>query len=112
VGKPVARLESWLSFRKRGSGLDNKVRARVTVRGRVQGVFFRGEARREALSLGLDGWVRNSPDGIVEAVFEGDRIHVERAIKWCRRGPPGARVDDLDATWEDPRGEEGFKILY
>ena len=92
--------------------MDNKVRARVTVRGRVQGVFFRGEARREALSLGLDGWVRNSPDGIVEAVFEGDRIHVERAIKWCRRGPPGARVDDLDATWEDPRGEEGFKILY
>ena len=78
------------------------------VHGRVQGVFFRMETRDRARSLGLDGWVRNCPDGTVEAVFEGDRARVESMVDWCGRGPAGARVDDVDVKWEEPAGESGF----
>lgn len=85
-------------------------RAHVRVRGSVQGVFFRVEARDRARSLGLAGWVRNEPDGAVEAVFEGERERVESLIEWCRRGPAGARVEDVDVTWEEPQGEEAFSI--
>jgi acylphosphatase len=83
-------------------------RARVVVRGRVQGVFFRAEARGRARSLDLTGWVRNNPDGTVEAVFEGDRGRVESMVEWCRRGPPLADVDDVRVEWEEPSGEDGF----
>jgi acylphosphatase len=83
-------------------------RARVTIRGRVQGVFFRAETRERARSLGLAGWVRNAPDGSVEAVFEGDPEEIESILTWCRRGPALAEVDDVDVAWEEPRGEEGF----
>ena len=86
-------------------------RARVRVRGRVQGVFFRVEARDRARSLGLSGWVRNSPDGTVEAVFEGDRDRVESMVGWCRRGPSGARVEDVDVEWAEAAGERGFTIV-
>jgi len=85
-------------------------RAHVHVRGRVQGVFFRMETRDRARSLGLDGWVRNCPDGAVEAVFEGDRARVESMVGWCGRGPAGARVDDVDVKWEEPAGESGFAV--
>ena len=80
------------------------------IRGRVQGVFFRDETRRRARSLGVAGWVANRPDGAVEAVFEGRREAVESMVDWCRRGPSGARVDDVQMAWEDPRGEEGFAV--
>jgi acylphosphatase len=83
-------------------------RARVVVRGRVQGVFFRAEARGQARSLDLGGWVRNNPDGTVEAVFEGDRDRVESMVDWCRRGPPLADVDDVQVEWEEPSGEDRF----
>jgi acylphosphatase len=83
-------------------------RARVVVRGRVQGVFFRVETRDRARSLGLSGWVRNAPDGSVEAVFEGDRERIESMLAWCRRGPSLAQVDEVQAEWEEPVGEEGF----
>jgi acylphosphatase len=83
-------------------------RARVVVSGRVQGVFFRAEARDRARSLGLAGWVRNNPDGTVEAAFEGDRERVESMIEWCRRGPALAAVDDIDVEWEEPRNDRGF----
>jgi acylphosphatase len=86
----------------------SKARARVTIRGRVQGVFFRAETRDRAHSLGLAGWVRNVPDGSVEAVFEGEREKIESLIAWCRRGPSLAEVDDVQIAWEGPRGEEGF----
>lgn len=92
--------------------LPEKVRARVTVRGTVQGVFFRAETRRMAVGLGLDGWVRNVPDGTVEAVFEGERGRVETAVEWCRRGPPQGRVESADVRMEEPAGESGFSILY
>jgi len=89
-----------------------RVRVRVRVRGRVQGVFFRAETRRMALEAGVAGWVRNVRDGSVEAVFEGDSQAVDAAVEWCRRGPPGARVDHVDVTAEEPAGESGFEISY
>lgn len=82
----------------------------MIVRGRVQGVFFRAETRDRALSLGLGGWVRNNPDGTVEAAFEGDRERVESMVEWCRRGPAHAQVEEVDVTWEEPRGESGFTV--
>jgi acylphosphatase len=83
-------------------------RARVVIQGRVQGVFFRAETRERARSLGLTGWVRNQPDGSVEAVFEGSRDRIESIIGWCRHGPRLAEVDDVSVQWEEPRGEQGF----
>ncbi len=89
------------------------VRARVFVSGRVQGVFFRFETRELARSLGLVGWVRNRGDGRVEAVFEGEREGVERMIEFCRKGPSGARVMNVEVRWEEPTGEfEGFNVRY
>jgi acylphosphatase len=86
----------------------SEARARAVFRGRVQGVFFRAETRDRARSLGLSGWVRNVPDGSVEAVFEGERERIESILDWCRRGPGLAEVEDVDVDWEQPRGEEGF----
>lgn len=85
-------------------------RARVVVRGFVQGVGFRASTRARAVSLGLAGWVRNQGDGSVEAVFEGERDRVESMLDWCRRGPAGARVDDVEASWEQPAGDGGFSV--
>ena len=85
-------------------------RAKVVVHGSVQGVFFRAETRDHARSLGLAGWVRNAPDGTVEAVLEGDDEQVESMVEWCRRGPGGARVEEVEVAWSEPEGEEGFSI--
>jgi acylphosphatase len=82
----------------------------VVVHGSVQGVFFRVETRNRARSLGLAGWVRNRPDGAVEAAFEGDAERVESMIEWCRHGPAGARVDDVEVAWLEPEGEDGYSI--
>jgi acylphosphatase len=81
------------------------VRAHVLVSGKVQGVFFRSETSYEARKRGLNGWVRNLPDGRVEAQFEGEEESVKEIIEFCRRGPPGARVSNVDVTWEDYLGE-------
>jgi acylphosphatase len=86
-------------------------RARVLVRGRVQGVFFRVETRDRARSLGLAGWVRNCPDGTVEAVFEGDSERVQSMVDWCGRGPSGASVDGVDVEWAEPEGEGKFTVV-
>jgi acylphosphatase len=85
-------------------------RAHVRVSGRVQGVFFRAEAQARAESLGVAGWIRNAGDGSVEAVFEGDEERVRSMIDWCRRGPSGARVDDVEVEKEAPTGETGFHV--
>ena len=85
-------------------------RVRVQVRGRVQGVFFRAEARARAESLGVAGWIRNVPDGRVEAVFEGEDEQVESMVEWCRRGPSGAEVEGVDVEREEPVGERGFSV--
>lgn len=85
-------------------------RAEVVVRGAVQGVFFRVEMRDRARSLRIAGWVRNAADGSVEAAFEGQSERVESMVEWCRRGPRGARVDDLEVTWTEVQNEDGFSI--
>ncbi|MBU0649555.1 acylphosphatase [Patescibacteria group bacterium] len=88
-------------------------RARVHVSGRVQGVFYRMNAKKTADSLTLTGWVRNLPDGVVEAVFEGEESKVKKALAWCRRGPENSRVDDVEIGWEKPQGEnKTFQIKY
>ena len=86
-------------------------RVHVRVTGFVQGVCFRAETAERARALGVGGWVRNAPDGAVEAVFEGDEQRVASLVAWCRRGPAGARVDDVAVTWEEPQGERGFQVL-
>lgn len=83
---------------------------RVLVSGRVQGVFFRGTCAERARSLGMAGWVRNLPDGRVEAVFEGPDGLVERMVDWCRHGPDLARVEDLERVVEEPVGERDFRV--
>ena len=86
------------------------IRRRVVVSGRVQGVFFRETARRRALAFGVAGWIRNSPDGSVEAVFEGAEDAVERLVELCREGPRGALVEWVDVIAEEPEGLSGFDI--
>ena len=85
-------------------------RRRVVVQGHVQGVFFRETTRRRALSAGIAGWVRNRPDGTVEAVFEGERDAVDRLVDYVREGPRGARVDWVDVAAEEPEGLSGFHV--
>ena len=90
-----------------------KVRAHVFVEGVVQGVFFRANTREEAGLLGLTGWVRNCWDGRVEAIFEGEREKVEKVILWCKKGPPGALVKNVEVNWEPASDEfDGFSIKY
>jgi acylphosphatase len=88
------------------------VRAHVRISGRVQGVCFRAYTVDEARAAGVAGWVRNTPDGRVEAVFEGDKPAVEAMIAWCRNGPPAARVNGVEVVWGEPKGESGFGIRY
>ena len=90
-----------------------QVRAHVFIEGSVQGVFFRARARDQALRLGLKGWVKNTPDGRVEAVFEGEKAQVERMVDWCHLGPPSARVAGVRVSREEP-GEEfsTFSVKY
>lgn len=84
-------------------------RARVLVSGDVQGVFFRDSTRQQAERLGLAGWVRNLPDGRVEAVFEGPADAVRQAVEWCRTGPDNARVEDVSTQDEEAEGLTGFE---
>jgi acylphosphatase len=90
--------------------MPDRTRARVIVRGHVQGVFFRADARERAQSLGVDGWARNDSDGSLQAVFEGPRDRVDSMVEWCRRGPRGARVDEVEVNWEEPEGLSGFRV--
>lgn len=86
------------------------IRRRVVVQGHVQGVFFRETTRRRALAAGVAGWVRNRPDGTVEAVFEGEREAVERLVAFCEKGPRGAQVDWVDVAAEEPERLDGFHV--
>jgi acylphosphatase len=89
----------------------NRLRARVTISGRVQGVNFRGSTQAQARLNEVEGWVRNLDDGRVEAVFEGAEAAVKRMISWCYTGPRAARVDQVNVEWEQPAGQEhGFQI--
>jgi len=84
-------------------------RVLVTITGRVQGVGFRWGTCERARSLGVSGWVRNEPDGTVSAAFEGEPEQVDTLVAWCRRGPAGARVDDVRVELEAPSGVRGFR---
>ncbi len=85
--------------------VENKARVVVKISGRVQGVYFRKYTELEAQQLGLTGWVRNLPDGRVEAVFEGRKESIQKMIEWCHKGPPAARVQDVSVSWEPFRGD-------
>lgn len=90
-----------------------KARAHIFVSGRVQGVFFRDYTQRCAASLDLTGWVRNLRDGRVEALAEGDKERIRDLVNKLNEGPPLARVDKVDVSWEDYRGEfKYFQITY
>jgi len=90
-----------------------RVRAHVTIGGRVQGVNFRASARERARSAGVGGWVRNLDDGRVEAVFEGPKPAVSRMVSWCYGGPRSARVEKVDVEWERPTGQDSeFRIVW
>ena len=82
-----------------------KHRVHVWIKGRVQGVFFRTYTRDAAQSIGVTGWVRNLPDGRVEAVFEGESDKVERMIEWCREGTPMSRIERVDLLEEVYTGD-------
>jgi acylphosphatase len=84
----------------------------LRVHGRVQGVFFRASAQREAKRLGLTGWVRNRKDQTVELVAEGEETGIKDFIAWAQNGPTGARVDKVDVRWRSFSGDfYDFRIV-
>jgi acylphosphatase len=88
-------------------------RAHVLVSGRVQGVYYRSYAEEKARELSLTGWVRNRPDGKVEAVFEGEQEAVDEIVDWSHKGSPASRVEKVDVAWETPTGEfDDFHVAY
>jgi acylphosphatase len=86
------------------------VRRRVVVHGRVQGVFFRDSVRERARAHAVAGWARNTPDGTVEAVFEGAPDAVERLVRFCETGPRSADVERVEVFEEAPEGLAGFDV--
>jgi acylphosphatase len=93
--------------------MNDLIRVHVVISGRVQGVFFRMETKKKADTCDVCGWVRNRPDGSVEAVFEGERERVEEVLDWCRQGPPAARVDAVETSEQPVTGDcRGFDIAY
>ena len=82
----------------------------VKIRGLVHGVSFRSSMAQLASDLGVRGWVRNMPDGTVEAFLEGDERKVMRVIDWAKFGPPRARVDRLEMEPATPRNHRDFRI--
>ena len=89
---------------------DQRIRRRVVVHGRVQGVFFRDSVRQRAHSRGVHGRVRNLADGSLEAVFEGPPDAVDALVGFCETGPSGARVRHAEVTEETPEGLDGFEV--
>jgi acylphosphatase len=90
--------------------VEQRIRRRVLVSGRVQGVAFRAGTSREAHRLGVEGWVRNRADGRVEAVFEGASSAVAALVAWCGEGPRFARVEEVEVRDEAPEGLTGFEL--
>lgn len=88
-------------------------RLHIVIEGIVQGVFFRASTIEESSKLGLTGWVKNCSDGRVEAVFEGETDKIEQIVEWCKKGPPGAVVRNVETVWERATGEyDSFTIKY
>jgi acylphosphatase len=92
--------------------MDN-IRVRLFIKGRVQGVWFRDSTRQEAIRLGITGWARNIPDGRVEVLAEGPVDKVRSLIDWCQQGPPLARVDQVEESFEEWTAEfNSFNIVF
>ena len=83
----------------------------LRISGKVQGVFFRKSAKQEADNLSLGGWIRNKNDGTVEISASGEEKNIEQFIKWCKKGPPFAKVDDLQILVKKPEDYEEFSIV-
>ncbi|MFQ5586698.1 MAG: acylphosphatase [Thermodesulfobacteriota bacterium] len=89
------------------------VRAHIKITGLVQGVFFRAHTRETAMRHGVHGWVRNTEDGGVEAVFEGEEGAVREVINWCHEGPPAAAVEGVAVSWYPPTDEfRDFRVVF
>lgn len=86
-------------------------RVHVVISGKVQGVGFRASTRRRANNLELAGWVKNTEDGDVEAVFEGEKDNIQEMLEWCQKGPSLARVMDVEVEEEEPEILERFKVI-
>lgn len=109
----VSRIFEVLPFVAFGEVGMNHIRMHLIIDGRVQGVWFRESTRREAISLKLTGWVRNRPDGTVEAVIEGPEHEVNRLVSWCHKGPPAARVTGIRKDQDTWQGEfDSFDIVF
>jgi acylphosphatase len=89
---------------------EERIRRRAVIHGRVQGVYFRASTREAAERAGVAGWVRNRPDGCVEAAFEGKASAVEAMLAFCRKGPTGAEVARVEVVEEPPEGERRFRV--
>ena len=88
-------------------------RLHLIIKGRVQGVFFRVSTKKKANYLNLSGWVKNLANGDVEVVAEGEKEKLQELLKWTWQGPPSARVDDIEASWEEYKEEfDTFSIRY
>jgi len=90
--------------------IEEKLHAHIFVSGTVQGVGYRYATWQQAKHLGISGWVRNLPDKRVEAVFEGNKADVEQMICWCRQGPPGAVVENVEVEYKKPEELRQFQI--
>ncbi|MBW1764426.1 MAG: acylphosphatase [Deltaproteobacteria bacterium] len=89
------------------------VSVKLVIHGRVQGVWFRESTRKQAVELGVSGWVKNRVDGSVEALIEGPKDSIKKLIDWCHKGPPYAKVDQVDEIWVDWKGElDSFKVVF
>lgn len=90
-----------------------KKRVQLTISGHVQGVYFRANTRDRAKRLGLTGWVKNLADGDVKLVAEGEENALKELVTWCHKGPPMARVNQVEEDWKDPEDEfDSFRIKY
>jgi len=90
-----------------------KTNVHVIITGRVQGVWFRANTRQKAEQLGVTGWIRNTRDGCVEAIFEGEENDVKEMVEWCHRGPPLAKIDNVEIRNQNPtNGFDSFSIKY
>lgn len=93
--------------------MEDKIRIHAIIKGRVQGVFFRQETKRTAEACNVTGWVKNLPDGTVEAVLEGNRDDVEKVVRWCHQGPPAATVTEVNISQFPYTGEfDGFVVRF
>jgi len=112
VKLPIKRTDGKLPTEVHKMQNGDLQRAHVKVSGQVQGVFFRDSTRQKAEELGLKGWVKNVPDGGVEALFEGPSESVREMVRWCEEGPQQASVENVDTDFEDASGNlEGFEVL-